>query len=67
MLLEMPKWETEDSMMNTECAHPAQEETVKELTETVAPSEKPPLLEDTGCLNDHHPEEEKAGVLEGLD
>lgn len=67
MLLEMPRWETGNSMMNTGCAHPAHEETVKELTGTVAPSEKPPLLEDTGCLNDHHPEEKKAGGLEGLD
>lgn len=61
MLLEMPKWETEDSMMNAGCAHPAQKETVKESTE------KPPLFEDTECLNNHHPEEEKGGGLEGLD
>lgn len=66
MLLEMPEWETGDSMINTECGHPDQKETVKESTGTVAPSEKPPLLEDTECLNDHHPEEEKAGGLEGL-
>lgn len=46
---------------------PSSEETVKESTGTVAPSEKPPLLEDTECLNGHHPEEEKAGGLEGLD
>lgn len=49
------------------CAHPAQKETIIESTETMAPSEKPSLLEDTECLNDHHPEEEKAGGLEGLD
>lgn len=67
MLLEMPKWETGDSMMNTGCAQPAQKETVKESTGSMAPSGKPLLLEDTECLNDHHPEEEKAGGLEGLD